>query len=91
MVFPTNDYANDAFTMTDGKYVFTHKAFGAERFRYSSDYALSWSDWQDIEDSTTIEPSFFKHEKSSLWEGAHIIVQCKSRFYSVRLLVTDFF
>lgn len=77
MVFPTNDYSNDALTMTDGKYVFTHKAFGAERFRYSGDYALSWSDWQDWEDSTTIEPSFFKHEKSDMWEGVHIIVQCK--------------
>jgi alpha-1,3-glucan synthase len=85
MVFPTNDYSNDALTMTDGKYVFTHKAFGAERFRYSGDYALSWSDWQNWEDSTTIEPSFFKHEKSDIWEGVHIIVQCELSLYPLAL------
>ncbi|KAH6905525.1 hypothetical protein BKA70DRAFT_1430773 [Coprinopsis sp. MPI-PUGE-AT-0042] len=48
-----------------GKGVFTLKLFGAERFRYS--------------DSTFIEPSFFKCEKSDLWEGVHVIVPYRSR------------
>ncbi|EAU88623.2 alpha-1,3-glucan synthase [Coprinopsis cinerea okayama7 len=74
MVFPLNDYDNDAFTLTDGQYVFTHKALGAERFRYSGDFGLSWSDWADWEDTTTIDRDVFYDDKN-VWDGAHIIVQ----------------
>ncbi|TFK29967.1 alpha-1,3-glucan synthase [Coprinopsis marcescibilis] len=82
MVFPTNDYDLGAFTMVDGRYMFTHRAFGAERFRYSGDYSLTWSDWVDWEDTTFIDPAFFSKE-TNVWDGAHIIMQCKVQFILV--------
>ncbi|KAG5220455.1 glycosyltransferase family protein [Salix suchowensis] len=35
VVFPRNEYDRSSFSLSDGKYVFEHKAFGADMFRYS--------------------------------------------------------
>lgn len=77
MVFPLSDYDNSAFAYANGQFTFTHKALGAERFRYSWNYGKNWTDWTAIEAVTTIPESTFDHDDNMFWEGAHIIMQCK--------------
>ena len=76
MVFPQNDYDNDAFGFSNGQYTFTHSAFGADMFRYSWNFGQNWTQWQNWEDTTTIDASVFD-DKANFWEGQHIMVQCK--------------
>ena len=83
MVFPDSDYDNSEFTFDSSSktYTFTHKAIGADKFRYSVDFAQSWTQWMDWEATTTIDNStFFGDKNRNWWEGQHIIVQC-TRFY----------
>ncbi len=75
MVFPENDYDDDVFTKSDGKYTFTHKAYGAEKFRYSWNFGQNWTDWTDWEDTTTIDNDVFS-DSELFWDGDHIVVQC---------------
>jgi alpha-1,3-glucan synthase len=75
MVFPEANYDNSAFGILDGDYTFTHRALGADMFRYSWNFGKSWTEWNSWEDVTTIDSSVFEgHEK--FWEGQHITVQC---------------
>ncbi|KAH9484208.1 Cell wall alpha-1,3-glucan synthase mok13 [Psilocybe cubensis] len=76
MVFPTNDYnTTDSFKMEGGKYTFTHKAFGADFFRYSGNFGKTWTAWTRWEDTTTIDSSVFKKNSDNFWAGDHIQVQ----------------
>ncbi|KAI5123355.1 hypothetical protein M0805_001776 [Coniferiporia weirii] len=77
MVFPDADYDNSAFSYNSSAgYTFTHKAIGADRFRYSVNFGQSWSNWTDWEATTSIDNSTFFNDKSdNWWEGEHIIVQ----------------
>ncbi|QRW14378.1 alpha-1,3-glucan synthase [Ceratobasidium sp. AG-Ba] len=75
MVFPNADYDNEAFGYSGGSYTFTHKALGADRFRYTWNYGKNWTDWTAYEDTTTIPGSVFEPTKDMFWEGQHIIVQ----------------
>ncbi len=75
MVFPENDYDKSGFTFTNGHYEYTHKAYGADMFRYSGNFGKTWTDWKAWEDTTTIEKAFFV-SSSNFWQGEHIIVQC---------------
>ncbi|PBK78186.1 modular protein with glycoside hydrolase family 13 and glycosyltransferase family 5 domains [Armillaria solidipes] len=74
MVFPENDYDDDVFTKSDGKYTFTHKAYGAEKFRYSWNFGQNWTDWTNWEDTTTIDNDVFS-DSELFWDGDHIVVQ----------------
>ncbi|CAA7271667.1 unnamed protein product [Cyclocybe aegerita] len=75
MVFPENDYdKSESFTLSNGKYVFNHKAYGADRFRYTWNFGRNWTEWSSWEDTTTIEPNLFKSSEA-FWTGDHIIVQ----------------
>ncbi|EJD02308.1 modular protein with glycoside hydrolase family 13 and glycosyltransferase family 5 domains [Fomitiporia mediterranea MF3/22] len=78
MVFPDSDYDNSAFTFDSSSktYTFTHKAIGADKFRYSVDFAQTWSQWMDWEATTTIDNgTFFGDKNRNWWEGQHVIVQ----------------
>lgn len=86
MVFPESDYDPTALTESNNVYTFTHKAIGADKFRYTGDYGKTWSDWKDFEASTTIDGNIFQN-KENVWKGAHIIVQCRPRFPSLHLLL----
>lgn len=78
MVFPENDYDTaGGFTKSNGQYLFTHKALGAETFRYSWNFGQNWTAWKSWEDTTTIESSVFT-DSDLFWDGDHITVQCKS-------------
>jgi alpha-1,3-glucan synthase len=77
MVFTENDYdTNSSFTLTGDSYTFTHRAYGADMFRYSWNFGQNWTDWANWEDVTTINKSVFQ-DTDLFWEGNHIQVQCK--------------
>lgn len=77
MVFPMSDYDNSAFAYSDGQYRFTHKAYGADMFRYSGTFGRSWSNWTNWENVTIIPTSVFSNI-SNFWAGQHVMFQCKS-------------
>ena len=89
IVNPSNDYDADAFGWSDGKYTFTHHAFGADMFRYSWNFGRNWTSWQNWEDVTTIDSSVFdeKENEEIFWDGQHIMVQCKSILRSLTLRI----
>lgn len=75
MVFPDSDYDNSAFQYSNGQYTFTHKAYGADMFRYSGNFGQSWSNWTSWENVTVI-PSDIVSNIDTWWTGQHIMVQC---------------
>ncbi|KAG2151025.1 glycoside hydrolase family 13/glycosyltransferase family 5 protein [Suillus bovinus] len=74
MVFPESDYDNADFNYVDGQYTFTHRAYGADMFRYSGDFTLSWSNWTSWENVTTI-PADVLINSDTFWTGQHLVVQ----------------
>ncbi|GBE82150.1 Cell wall alpha-1,3-glucan synthase ags1 [Sparassis crispa] len=74
VVFPDSDYDSGALTYSGGQYNFTHKAYGADTFRYSWNFGQNWTDWQPWEDSTLVNTSFFDGT-NMFWSGKHIMVQ----------------
>jgi len=72
MVFPKNDYNSSSFGFSNGQYTFTHAAFGADKFRYSWNFGMNWTAWNNWESVTTIAPSVFD---GTFWAGQHIMVQ----------------
>lgn len=75
MVFPESDYDNDAFSYSNGEYTFTHQAYGADMFRYSTNFGQNWTSWQQWEDVTSIAGAEFSGS-GMFWEGEHIMMQC---------------
>lgn len=78
MVWPDADYDNSAFNFNNSAgYTFTHKAIGADMFRYTINFGQTWTNWTNIEATTTIgNSSSFGDKNSNWWDGQHIIVQC---------------
>ncbi|KAG6856082.1 hypothetical protein H0H87_007521 [Tephrocybe sp. NHM501043] len=77
MVFPENDYdtSGESFQMTnDGQYIFHHKAYGAEKFRYSGSFGRNWTDWLVWEDATIMDDNLFS-AVDNFWDGDHVMVQ----------------
>ncbi|KAF9464738.1 modular protein with glycoside hydrolase family 13 and glycosyltransferase family 5 domains [Collybia nuda] len=75
MVFPESDYdSTGSFGFSNGQYIFTHRAYGADTFRYSANFGQNWTEWRKWEDVTTIDASSFKNT-SHFWQGDHIVVQ----------------
>ncbi|KAG1829302.1 hypothetical protein EV424DRAFT_1588285 [Suillus variegatus] len=74
MVFPKSAYDDTDFNYTDGQYTFMHHAYGADMFRYSGDFTLSWSDWTNWKNVTTI-PADVLSNSDTFWTGQHLIVQ----------------
>ncbi|KIO16968.1 hypothetical protein M407DRAFT_12567, partial [Tulasnella calospora MUT 4182] len=62
------DYDSTAFTYASNQFTFTHKAFGAEMFRYSWNFGENWTDWTAIEAVTTIPETTFDHDDTMFWE-----------------------
>lgn len=78
MVFPESDYDASALSVSGDTYTFTHKAFGADKFRYSANFGKNWTTWQDYEATTTLDSSLFK-DSGNFWTGDHVMVQCEYR------------
>ena len=86
MVFPGSaNYSNNLlFKDADNKLYISHKAAGADMFRYSLNFGTSYSDWEDYsknEDmNTTLSPRVWSGTKLQEWNGEHVIVQYWNRF-----------
>ncbi|THH30758.1 hypothetical protein EUX98_g3423 [Antrodiella citrinella] len=74
MVFPNSDYDNDAFSVSNNVYTFTHKAFGADMLRYSGNFGQNWTAWENWQDTTALNPSVFSGD-FVFWDGNHVMVQ----------------
>ncbi|KAH9842609.1 glycoside hydrolase family 13 and glycosyltransferase family 5 protein [Rhodofomes roseus] len=74
VVWDNASYDAGALQYSDGQYTFTHKAYGADTFRMSTNFAQNWSAWQSWENTTTISAENFT-SSDNWWEGEHIIVQ----------------
>ncbi|KAJ3818641.1 glycoside hydrolase family 13 and glycosyltransferase family 5 protein [Lentinula raphanica] len=91
MIFPENDYNSSALvvssnTSASNTFLYTHSAFGADSFRYSLDFGITWTNWTDWEDITTINTDDFSKRQNSgadmgvgnvdvFWDDVHLIVQ----------------
>ncbi|QSZ37320.1 hypothetical protein DSL72_009418 [Monilinia vaccinii-corymbosi] len=60
----------------NGTLYVSHKAAGADLFKYSLNWASSWSDWLPYDGgNTTLEPQPWNGTKAQAWEGDHVILQ----------------
>jgi alpha-1,3-glucan synthase len=65
---------------SDGSLAISHKAAGAEQFRYSLNWGSSYSAWQPYKGgSTTLAAQPWSGTKRQEWKGQHVIVQYHSR------------
>ncbi|KAI0647127.1 glycoside hydrolase family 13 and glycosyltransferase family 5 protein [Trametes meyenii] len=74
MVFPESDYDSSALSVDGGTYKFTHQAYGADKFRYSANFGKNWTQWQNYEQTTTLDSSLFS-DSGNFWQGNHVMVQ----------------
>ncbi|KZF22864.1 glycosyltransferase family 5 protein [Xylona heveae TC161] len=83
VVFPrTGNYSTSLFHESeDGKeLVISHSAPGADKFRYSTTWGSSYSNWLDYTGgNTTIQPTAWSGTKAQRWTGEHVTVQYWSR------------
>ena len=85
MVFPgTANYSdNMLFKDTDNNLYVSHKAAGADMFRYSLNFGTTFGDWQNYisgeNPNTTLAPKVWSGTKLQSWKGEHVIVQYWSR------------
>lgn len=85
MVFPTS--ANYSYDMLfkdahDSLYI-SHKAAGADMFRYSLNFGTTYSGWEDYSHgenpNTTLASKIWSGTKLQEWDGEHVTVQYWSR------------
>ena len=83
IVFPRS--ANFSATLldrhTDGSLFISHQAAGADKFRYSTNFESSYSDWLDYGSggNFTLTESPWSGTKKQEWPGKHVTVQYWSR------------
>ncbi|KAL8728257.1 MAG: hypothetical protein Q9181_005404 [Wetmoreana brouardii] len=64
----------------NGSLYVKHKAAGADKFRYSLNWASSWSEWLPYHGGNhTLEAQPWSGTKAQNWTGEHVIVQYWSR------------
>ncbi|KIY53580.1 glycoside hydrolase family 13/glycosyltransferase family 5 protein [Fistulina hepatica ATCC 64428] len=86
MVFPENDYSSGNFKYENGEYTYTHTAYGADKFRYSWNFARNWTNWTDWEDTTTLNKTLL--DDKTEFDGKHIIMQYWSEAMTSAAVVT---
>lgn len=88
MVFPSsaNYSANLLFRDPDNNLYVSHKAAGADSFRYSLNFGTTYSDWESYSGAgtfnTTLAPKVWSGTKLQGWNGEHVMVQYWSRLAS---------
>ncbi len=78
MVFPNSaNYTRDILHRNDkGEFYVSHKAAGANKFRYSLDWGSKWSKWEDYEGgNSTLAPKQWSGTKRQRWDDEHVILQ----------------
>lgn len=77
IVFPRQgNYSYDVLSKTGNDLQVTHTAAGADKWRYSLNWASSWSDWMDYNSAvSTLDPQPWSGTKKQRWSGQHVILQ----------------
>jgi alpha-1,3-glucan synthase len=78
LVFPQSaNYSSSLLHQAeDGTLFISHKAAGAEQFRYSLDWGSTYSTWQQYAGgNTTLNASTWSGTSEQKWSGEHVIVQ----------------
>ncbi|KAI9790086.1 MAG: hypothetical protein M1816_005556 [Peltula sp. TS41687] len=80
MVFPkTADYSPDLLHRNDddGSLWVSHKAVGADKFRYSLDWGSTYSDWEEYtgRETTLVRKKVWSGTKRQSWDGEHVIME----------------
>ena len=85
MVFPNSaNYSNSLlFRNANNSLYVSHKAAGADMFRYSLNFGTTYSTWENYSNgespNTTLAPRVWSGTKLQEWDGEHVIVQYWSR------------
>ncbi|KAL8990136.1 MAG: hypothetical protein Q9169_008200, partial [Polycauliona sp. 2 TL-2023] len=82
VVFPrTANYSETLLSEApNGDLVVSHKAAGADLFRYSTNWASSYSDWTPYKGgNTTLKKLDWSGTKGQEWQGEHVVVQYWNR------------
>jgi len=83
IVFPKSaNYSSNLLSKDFNKVLhLSHNAPGADQFRYSLNFATTYSDWEEYPASgnTTLAPKVWSGTKLQEWSGEHVIVQYWSR------------
>ena len=83
IVFPlTANYSSTMLHRSPTKQLYiSHKASGADKFRYSLNFGTTYSAWEDYGNgsNTTLAPRIWTGTKLQAWKGEHVIVQYWSR------------
>ena len=78
MVFPrTANYSSNLFhRANNGTLYIAHKAAGADKFRYSTNWGSTWSEWLTYRAGNyTIEEMDWSGTKAQRWSGQHVQVE----------------
>ncbi|KAE9972211.1 hypothetical protein EG328_005136 [Venturia inaequalis] len=81
MVFPRSaNYTRDILSADGKDLIIAHKASGADKWRYSTNWASSWSDWLDYDGkNATVKKLPWSGTKRQEWKGEHVILQYWSK------------
>ncbi|KAL0934139.1 alpha-glucan synthase [Colletotrichum truncatum] len=72
----TANYSSSLLTKeSDGTIKIKHTAPGASKFRYSTNFESSWSDWVNYETETVVKKQEWNGTKDQEWKGEHVVVQ----------------
>ncbi|KAK1758077.1 alpha-1,3-glucan synthase [Echria macrotheca] len=80
VVYASANYSNTLVTKEGSDLFINHQAAGADKWRYSTNWASSWSEWMDYKggkDKITNLP--WSGTSLQAWEGDHVIVQYWSK------------
>ena len=78
MVFPRSaNYSNSLLYEDSDKSLYvSHKAAGADKFRYSTNWGSSWSDWETYSGgNTTLQPLPWIGTTAQRWSGQHVQIE----------------
>jgi len=84
MVFASANHSSNVLykDASENLYV-THKAAGAEMFRYSLDFGTTYSNWEEYPSgkiaTSNLKPRLWSGTKLQEWDGEHVILQYWSR------------
>ncbi|QDS68915.1 hypothetical protein FKW77_008195 [Venturia effusa] len=76
MVFPRSaNYTRDILSANGKDLVIAHKASGADKWRYSTNWASSWSEWMEYDGkNSTVKKLAWSGTKLQEWKGEHVIL-----------------
>lgn len=76
MVFPRSaDYSREVLSADGKDLAIVHRASGADKWRYSTNWASSWSDWMDYDGkNATVKKLPWSGTKLQEWKGEHVIL-----------------